>query len=47
MKIEYSQRPQTIRHRDFAEILGNFLTAGHLVFLRPLVAAVHIATAFL
>ena len=32
MKIEYSQ---TIRKRDFAQILENFLTAGHLVFSRP------------
>ena len=26
---------QTIRTRDFEEILENVLTAGHLVFLRP------------
>ena len=44
MKIEYFQ---TIRKRDFAEIPENFLTAGHLVFLRPFPAAEHIATAFL
>ena len=36
MKIEYSQ---TIRKRDFAQILENFLTAGHLVFSRPFTAA--------
>ena len=36
MKIEYSQ---TIRKRDFAQILENFLTAGHLVFSRPFPAA--------
>ena len=29
MKIEYFE---TIRKRDFAEILENFLTAGQLVF---------------
>ena len=27
---------QTIRKRDFAEILENFLTSGHLVFLKTL-----------
>ena len=42
MKIEYFQ---TIRKRVFAEILENVLTAGHLVFLRPLVTALYIATA--
>ena len=26
---------QTIRTRDFVEILENVLTAGHLLFLRP------------
>ena len=35
MKIEYSQ----IRKRDFAQILENFLAAGHLVFSRPFPAA--------
>ena len=44
VKIEYFQ---TIRKKDFAEILENFLPAGHLVFLRPFPAAGHIATAFL
>ena len=42
MKIEYFQ---TIRKRVFAEILENVLTAGHLVFLRPLATALYIATA--
>ena len=42
MKIEYFQ---TIRNRDFEENPKNFLTAGHLVFLRPFPAAGHIATA--
>ena len=42
MKIEYFQ---TIRKRDFEENPKNFLTAGHLVFLRPFTAAGHIATA--
>ena len=42
MEIEYFQ---TIRKRDFAEILQNFLTAGHLLFSRPFPAAGHIATA--
>ena len=42
MKIEYFQ---TIRKRVFAEILENVLTAGHLVFLRPLAIALYIATA--
>ena len=41
MKIEYLQ---TIRKRDFEENSKNFLTAGHLVFLRPFPAAGHIAT---
>ena len=36
MKIEYFQ---TMRKRDFAQILENFLTAGHLVFSRPFTAA--------
>ena len=46
MKTEYFQ---TIRKRDFAEILENFLTAGYLVFLlvRPFPAAGYITTAFL
>ena len=42
MEIEYFQ---TIRKRDFAEILQNFLTAGHLLFSRPFPAAGHIAIA--
>ena len=42
MKIEYFQ---TIRKRDFEENPKHFLTAGHLVFLRPFTAAGHIATA--
>ena len=42
MKIEYFQ---TIRKRNFEENPKNFLTAGHLVFLRPFPAAGHIATA--
>ena len=36
MKIEYFQ---TMRKRDFAQILENLLTAGHLVFSRPFPAA--------
>ena len=45
MKIEYFQ---TIRKRDFAEILENFsLNARCLVFTRPFRDAGHIATAFL
>ena len=36
-----------IKKDDFAEILENFLTSGHLVFLRPFPAAKHVATASL
>ena len=44
MKTEYFQM---IKKRDCSEILENdFLTAEHLVFLRPFLAAGHIATAF-
>ena len=39
MKIEYFQ---TIRKREFEENPKIFLTAGHLVFLRPFLAAGHI-----
>ena len=44
MEIEYFQ---TIRKGDFEENPKNFLTAGHLVFLRLFSAAGHIATALL
>ena len=41
MKKDYFQ---TIRKRDFEENQKDFLTAGHLLFLRPFPAAGHIAT---
>ena len=42
MKIECLK---TIKKRDFKENPQNFLTASHLVFLRPFPADRHIATA--
>ena len=35
-----------LKKNDFEEILENFLTSGHLVFLRPFPAAKHVATAY-
>ena len=43
MKIEYFQ---TIRKRDFAEILENSQTAVHIAFLRSFPVAGHIANSF-